>query len=76
MIKIKLIPKGKKHHQQYRIVVQTAREKRDGRFLEILGFYSPEGKKLTLDRKSLKLWQNKGAQLTSSVKKLLTTKID
>ena len=50
MLKIKLARFGKKHQAHYRIVVNEARDKRDGKYVALLGHYSPVvPKKLEID---------------------------
>lgn len=73
-VKIRLSRTGKTHQASYRIVAQDTRTKRDGTFLEILGFYNP-GKKgesaFRLNREKINSWIQKGAKPTESVAKLL-----
>lgn len=71
MIKIKLLPRGKKHQITYRIVIALDRSKFNGNFIDDLGFYTPQTKTLTIDKEKLIDWQKKGAQLTTGVDKLL-----
>jgi ribosomal protein S16 len=71
MIKIKLLPRGKKHQITYRIVVAEARSKSDGKFIADLGFYTPQTKTLEINKESMADWQKKGAQLTQGIDKLL-----
>jgi len=71
MIKVKLLPRGKKHQITYRIVISEDRSKFDGKFIDDLGFYTPQTKTLSLDKDKLVDWQKKGAQLTTGVDKLL-----
>lgn len=72
MLKIKLSRTGKKNQPSYRVVVQEARSKRDGRVIEILGHYlplqSPAVIKIKRDRYAQ--WIGKGAQPTDTVRKL------
>ncbi|MBI4037886.1 30S ribosomal protein S16 [Candidatus Curtissbacteria bacterium] len=73
-VRIRLSKVGKKHQVSYRVVVQDARTKRDGRFLENLGFYNPhnsEANQVKLDKAKLEFWIKKGAQTTQGVAKLL-----
>jgi len=72
MLKVKLFQRGKKHQRTYRIVVAEARSKRDGKFVADLGWWNPQEKKLKIDQKKLRSWQEKGAQLTTGVRKLLS----
>lgn len=71
MIKIKLLPRGKKHQITYRIVVAPDRSKSDGKFIADLGFYTPQTKTLQINQESFADWQKKGAQVTEGVDKLL-----
>ncbi len=71
MLKIKLKPVGKKGRKSFRVVVDPARSKLNSRFIADLGFYNPQTKELKIDKIALKDWQNKGAQLTIGVDKLL-----
>lgn len=68
MLKIKLARFGKKHQAHYRIVVNEARDKRDGKYVALVGHYSPVvPKKLEIDVKAYEEWVKKGAQATETV---------
>ncbi len=69
MLKIKLARFGKKNQPHYRIVVNEARDKRDGKYVALLGNYSPsyQPKVLELDIKAYEDWVAKGAQPTETV---------
>jgi small subunit ribosomal protein S16 len=73
-VRIRLTKTGKKHQISFRIVAQDNRTKRDGKFLDLLGFYNPHKKSpenIRIDREKLKHWLSKGAKLTEGVSKLL-----
>ena len=74
MLRIKLAHFGKKNQPSYRIVINEDREKRDGRYIDNLGTYSPTQtpKILTIDVKKFEEWVKKGAEPTDTVAKLLT----
>lgn len=73
MVKIRLSKTGKTHQISYRVVAQDSRAKRDGRFLEILGFYNPAGKpSLVIKKDRLDYWTGRGAKPTEAVSKLLS----
>ena len=72
MLKVKLFQRGKKHQRTYRIVIAEARSKRDGKFVDDLGFWNPQTKKLKINKKKLGQWTSNGAQLTEGVKKLIS----
>jgi len=74
MVKIRLARFGKKKQPTYRIVAADSRAKRDGRFLEVLGFYNPKTEPfvLTLKKDRIKYWLSVGAKPTETVAKLLS----
>ncbi len=75
MVRIRLRRVGQRHQPIYRIVAADKESPRDGRFLEVLGFYNPRTEPATIEVKEDRLfdWMNKGAQPSESVLKLLTT---
>lgn len=75
MVKIRLRRVGLKGQSSYRIVVADKESPRDGRFLEILGFYNPRTEPATIEVKEDRVydWIGKGAQPTESVAQLFKT---
>lgn len=73
MVKIRLFRTGAKNRPSYRIVAADARVKRNGKILEILGFYDPKTDPVTIKIKMdrIKHWLGQGAQPTKAVKNLL-----
>lgn len=71
MVKIRLSRHGKRNDPSYRIVAIEARDKREGRELEILGFWNPREDKKKIDKKAFDKWISNGAQPSASVKKLI-----
>ncbi|EGJ09748.1 MULTISPECIES: 30S ribosomal protein S16 [Rubrivivax] len=75
MVVIRLARGGAKKRPFYNIVVADARERRDGRFIERVGFYNPmasggaEGLRVSLDR--VTYWAGVGAQLSPTVARLV-----
>lgn len=69
MLKIKLARFGKRKQAHYRIVVNEARDKRDGAYVESLGHYGPtqQPKLLELDLDRYQYWLKHGAQPTETV---------
>ncbi len=74
MLKIKLSQVGKKNKRSYRVVVAEARSKRDGKVVEKIGHYNPQIKEneLQIKRKRLDYWIKNGAQMTSTIRKLVS----
>jgi len=72
MLKIKLSRTGKKNQPSFRIVVQEARSKVDGKAVDILGNYIPlsEPAQIKIDKKRYQEWVSKGAQPTETVRQL------
>lgn len=71
MLKIKLFPKGKKHQRSFRIVVAESQSKYNGRFVDDLGFWSPQTKSLNVNQADIDRWVKNGAQITFGVDRLL-----
>jgi len=73
MVKIRLRRMGKRGRPSYRVVVADVRNPRDGKFIDVLGFYDPipEPAVINIDLEKAKDWIRKGAQPTDTVKRLL-----
>lgn len=71
MVKIKLTMFGRKKAPFYRIVAITGKERREGKPLEVLGYWNPATKELKIEKDKLNAWVKKGAQITVGVSKLL-----
>ena len=61
---IRMMRAGAKKRPFYRIVVADSRRQRDGRFVEILGYYDPMAKPFAvkMDEDKVKGWIAQGAQ--------------
>lgn len=75
MVRIRLRRVGAKKQPSYRIVAADIEHPRDGRYLEILGFYNPRTEPATIELHEDRIydWISKGAQPSESVSKLLKT---
>lgn len=73
MVKLRLKRMGKIDTPFYRIVVLDSRKKRDGAYIESLGYYDPKTIPLTLkvDTDKAIEWLKKGAQPSDTVRSLL-----
>ena len=77
MVVIRLSRGGSKKNPFYNVVVADSRNRRDGRFIERLGFYNPsasgaaEGFRIAQDR--LAYWQGVGAQVSPTVARLINS---
>jgi len=69
MVKIRLRRTGCNNNATYRVVAADARSPRDGKFLEILGWYTPkqDGENFKVDLERIAYWQSQGAQLSETV---------
>lgn len=78
LLAIRLSRRGAKKHPFYRIVVTEKENKRDGRFVEIIGYYNPckEPVQLHLEQERVSYWLKNGAQPTPTVDRLLKTKVE
>jgi small subunit ribosomal protein S16 len=72
MTKIRLLRMGRKRSPHYRIVVADARAPRDGRHIEVLGYYNPMSSPsvIKMDMEGYEKWLKVGAQPTDTVKRL------
>lgn len=72
MLKIKLARFGKKHQPHFRMVINEARDKRDGSYVENIGHYAPTQtpKILEINVERYEYWISQGAQPTDTVKSL------
>ena len=65
MVTIRLSRKGTKKRPFYHIVVTDSRNKRDGRYIERIGFFNPvaagQEEELRIDLERAKYWQSQGA---------------
>ena len=72
-VKIRLTRTGARNRSAFRVVAADGRFPRDGKFLEILGWYDPNRKganfELKLDR--IEAWRSKGAQISDTVRSLV-----
>lgn len=78
MVIIRLARGGAKRRPFYNVVVADSRNRRDGRFIERVGFYNPLAKEgtegLRLDSERIAYWQSNGAQLSDCVARLVKQK--
>ena len=77
MVVIRLSRGGSKKNPFYNVVVADSRNRRDGRFIERVGFYNPSAKAgaegLRIDEARVSHWANHGAQLSDTVTRLVKT---
>ncbi|WP_374243240.1 30S ribosomal protein S16 [Zoogloea sp.] len=75
MVVIRLARSGSKKRPFYNIVAADSRNRRDGRFIERVGFYNPVAsgaeKGLVVNAERLAYWQGNGAQLSDTVSRLV-----
>jgi len=72
MVRIRLRRIGFRNQHSYRIVAADKEKPRDGRFLELLGFYNPrtEPATITIEEERVFDWLSKGAQPSDSVSQI------
>lgn len=75
MVSIRLSRAGAKKRPFYHLVVTDSRNRRDGRYIERLGFFNPVGKEneenIRIDLDRVDYWIGKGAQPSDRVASLL-----
>ena len=76
MLSIRLMRMGAKKKPFYRIVVAEKRTKRDGSFVDMVGYYNPcrEPVEFKLNRDRLEYWIERGAQPSDTVRSLIERK--
>jgi len=72
-VKIRLTRMGAKKKPFYRLVAADSEAPRDGKFLEILGYYDPmnEPALVKIDQDKVNYWLGKGAMVSDSARALL-----
>ncbi|MDF7676313.1 30S ribosomal protein S16 [Neisseriaceae bacterium ESL0693] len=75
MVVIRLARGGSKHRPFFHVVVTDSHNRRDGRFIERVGFYNPvaneKQERIRLNADRLNYWTSKGAQVSDAVNKLI-----
>lgn len=72
--KIRLMRMGRKKRPFYRIVVADSRARRDGAFIDIVGYYNPiaQPAEVKIDEEKALKWLNVGALPTDTTRNLLS----
>lgn len=77
MVSIRLSRAGAKKRPFYHVVVTDSRNRRDGRYIERVGYFNPVGKdheeNLRIDVERIDYWIGQGAQPSERVSSLLTS---
>jgi small subunit ribosomal protein S16 len=75
MVVIRLSRGGSKKRPYFNVVVAESSKKRDGRFIERVGFYNPSAREgsetLRLESERIEYWQSNGAQLSETVDRIV-----
>lgn len=73
MLTIRMRRTGSKKRPFFRVVVSEARSKKEGDFVEILGFYNPRTKPavVEINKERIEHWIKSGARPSDSVRTLL-----
>lgn len=75
MVTIRLARGGAKKRPFYSIVVTDSRNRRDGRYIERVGYFNPvaqgQEQRLSVDAERVQYWLGQGAQASERVAKLL-----
>ncbi len=73
MLRIRLSRHGRKKDPHFRVVVAEKHKAREGRFVEIVGYYNPALKpvRLKLDLDRIEHWVKQGAQPSNTVRVLI-----
>jgi small subunit ribosomal protein S16 len=73
MLTIRMRRTGSKKRPFFRVVVSEGRSKKEGEFVEVLGFYNPRTKPavVEINKERISHWISKGARPSDSVRTLL-----
>lgn len=73
MVKIRLRRIGAKGHPIYRLVVAESKTGRNGKFIEVIGYYDPvaQPKKLEVNEERALHWLRGGAQASETAARIL-----
>ncbi|MFO7807368.1 MAG: 30S ribosomal protein S16 [Candidatus Moraniibacteriota bacterium] len=74
MLIIRYRRSGKRNKPHYKIVVAEKSSPVKGKFVELVGSYSPHSKEVSLKKERINYWVEKGAQCSDSVHNLLVSK--
>jgi small subunit ribosomal protein S16 len=76
-LKIRLRQQGRNNRQTYRVVIADTRSPRDGKYIEMLGWYQPiePSNQLFIDADRAKHWLEHGAILSDQVESLFAQAI-
>ena len=74
-VKLRLTRRGRRNRPYYRVIVADSRSPRDGRFIEMVGYYHPlaaEGQTdVKIDEEKVLKWLHRGAIPSDTVRSLL-----
>lgn len=74
VLKIRMRQQGRTNRQTFRLVVTDVRNPRDGKYLEMIGWYNPvaaEKDSAMVDLARVQFWLGQGAQISDNVQELL-----
>ncbi|ANH78901.1 30S ribosomal protein S16 [Candidatus Chlamydia sanziniae] len=71
-LKIRLRQQGRRNHVVYRLVLADVRSPRDGKYIELLGWYNPHSAvNYQLKSERIFYWLTRGAELTEKAEALV-----
>ncbi|DAB33411.1 MAG: small subunit ribosomal protein [Sulfurospirillum sp.] len=70
MTVVRLTRLGRKKKPFYRVVVTDSRKRRDGGWIEAIGYYNPLTKEVKVNEERLAYWKGVGAKLSDRVVKI------
>lgn len=77
-VTIRLSRTGRKNQPTFKLVVSNTRDKRNGKFIDVLGHYNPfdPKQKFSYDKEKMEKWKKQGAFVTTAVSKLIDGKYE
>lgn len=73
-LKIRLRQQGRTNRQTYRLVVANSRSPRDGKYVEMVGWYNPfqDQNNVSVNAERVDYWISQGAQISEQVEAILS----
>ena len=71
MLAIKLKMVGRKNQRTFRVIIQEARSKLGGKFVEDIGWYNPHTNQIKVNKERASYWIRNGAQPTKTAGRIL-----
>ncbi len=67
-LSMRMRQQGRKNNRMFRFVVANERDKRDGKYIDCVGYYNPRAEDcMVVDKEKIAAWLEKGVQPTDKM---------